>query len=132
MLDALIIVLVIVAIIGIGLLAAVFFELVKTLKILNIFFERTENKILPAIEELQGTLKNVKEITGEVNGMTKDLRQVTTAVGQMGSEIEQLAHLIGSTVVKAKANIGGFKAGFSTAFGILKTNVFKKGGNNEY
>jgi len=115
--------------IAIGVLIYVLLELRKSLKQTNEFLARTEEAVLPAIEELQAALKNVKEITDEVNGMTRDIRQVTTAVGRIGDQAGDLADIITDANVKIKANIGGIRAGFQTAFGVLKENFLRKGGS---
>jgi len=129
--DVFIIILLIVSSAAIAVLIYVLFELRRSLRETNKFLQRTEEAVIPAIEELQATLKNVKEITDEINGMTRDVRQVTSAVGQIGDQVGELADIITDANVKIKANIGGFRAGIQTALGVLKDNLFKKGGSNE-
>jgi uncharacterized protein YoxC len=129
--ETFVIVLLIVAAIALGALTVVLMELRKTVRRMNDFLEKAEGVVIPAAEEIQQTMRHVKDITGEVSGMTKDVRQVTSAVGKVGGEIEELAGLIDTTVVKARANIGGIKAGFQTAVSVLIKNMLRKGGNSD-
>ena len=112
---------------ALGTLVLVFLELRKMIRKFDNFMEKTESAVLPTMEELQGTLRNVRSISGEVNGMTQDIRKVTTAVGLVSEEIEDLADTLKDVTLKTRASIEGIKAGFSTAVGVLKSGLFRKG-----
>lgn len=129
--EALIIILLLLSVAAVAVFIYVLLDLRKSLARTNEFLKKTEESLIPALDELQSSLKNINQITGEINGMTEDLRQVTTAVTIVGSQVEELAGVLNSANVKLKANIGGIKAGFVTALGVLRDNIFRKGGSDE-
>lgn len=111
-------------------LTYVLVETRKTVKNLTSALSDIERSLVPALEELKGTLANTREITGNINGITGDIRQVSEAVGHAGEELEEIVELLGEVKVKARANIGGLKAGFRAAYEILTDNFARKGGRS--
>jgi ABC-type transporter Mla subunit MlaD len=105
-------------------------ELRKTTKHITATMAEFQTALLPILEELKGTLANIREVTGNINEMAGDIRHVTEAVGRAGEELEEVVGLVDDVKLKAKANIGGLKAGFRAAFEILTNNFARKGGQS--
>lgn len=125
--DVLVIILLILSGLAMGALIVLILDVRKSLKRLDDFMGKTEEALIPTMNELRATLSNVKEITEEVNGMTADIRKVTSSVSQISGEIGQIAGLLEAVSVKTRANIGGIRAGLQAAFWVLKKNLFGKG-----
>lgn len=103
-------------------------EMRRTAKKTAEFMNAAEKTLLPALEELGGLLKNLRETTESINRMASDAREVTSALSEASKGVRGMAALLEDTSSKIRNNALGIKAGLRAAFEVLTRNILKGGG----
>lgn len=105
-------------------------ELRKTIATLR---RTTEERLNPALDELQIVLKNVNGITGNVNEVTEDVKRLSKSVGEIGDTVSGINALVGSVGSSAAVRAVSFRAGVKAAAAYLVTHLMsrKKGVGDE-
>lgn len=100
-------------------LAAVLIELKRTIISLR---KTTEERINPTIDDLQNTIKNVKDITGDVN----KIKEISGAIGRRtgAGAVCEIVHDMFPEVFNKLISL---KTGAIAAIGYFLTNLLKKG-----
>jgi uncharacterized protein YoxC len=112
-----------------GFIISLIIELKKTAYSLREFLTRGEESIKLTLEELQATLKSMRNISDDINDVTADIKIFSGSVRDVGKNINNLSNLIEDVASSATVKASGLKVGISTALGVLLNNLFsKKGG----
>ncbi|MBI5207404.1 MAG: DUF948 domain-containing protein [Candidatus Firestonebacteria bacterium] len=90
------------------------------------FRKTTEEKIDPILDELQGTLKNTKDITSNVNEIVVDVKELSHSINEVSKNINVINGLIKGANSKVTIKILSFKAGIMAALESLTNNLMKK------
>jgi uncharacterized protein YoxC len=89
----------------------------------------TEEKLNPALNELELNLKILRDISDDVNVVTSDIRKFSGSI----SDVAESLNMVTDSMVKIRSTtvlkIISLKVGIAAALGYLLTNVRKKGDN---
>ena len=96
----------------------------RTSERVNEFVRNTEGNVNTTLQELSGTLENLRKISGNVSAVTEDVRQISNSVASLEKSMrESLVYLRDSLGSAAEANIAGLKAGITTGVATLVRNL---------
>jgi len=115
----------------VGFLISLIIELKKTARALREWLKTTEELTRPTFEELQQSLKSVRDVSDDINTVTTDIKTFSGALKDTGQNIKTLSTLLeqvtSSTLIKAS----GLRAGIRTALEVLLSNIFLKKGDRQ-
>lgn len=112
-----------------GFIISLIIELKKTAYSLREFLTTREESIKPTLEELQATLKSIRNISDDIDDVTSDIKIFSGSVRDVGKNINNLNNLIEDVASSATVKASGLKVGIRTALEVLLNNLFsKKGG----
>ncbi len=112
-----------------GFIVSLIIELKKTTSSFREFLNTTEESIKPAMEELQQTLKSIRNVSDSINDVTDDIKTFSVSVRNIGDNVSRVSKLIESVTLSTVIKASGLKVGIMTALDILLNNLFsKKGG----
>lgn len=86
----------------------------------------TEEKLNPALDELQEVLKNVNGITGNVNEVTEDVKRFSRSVGEIGDTVSGINALVGTVGSSATVRAMSLQAGIKAALAYLVTHLMSR------
>ncbi len=104
------------------------FEIKKTLERFNLFMDRTEGQLLPTMEELRGTLNNMKAITEDVESVTHNVREISTVLEDTTKTLYGVRDFLYNIQKETNATIAGLREGFKTGLMVFFKNLTTKGG----
>lgn len=118
-----------------GFIAGVFFVIAIFLIPLIIELKRTimqlrismEEKLNPALDELQMTLKSLRNISDNVTGITADVKSLSKSVSDVGQTVSLINGLISNFSSTTAIKIMSLRSGIMAGIGYLLTNLIKKG-----
>lgn len=113
----------------VGFLISLIIELKKTARALREWLKTTEELTRPTFEELQQSLKSIKNVSDDINTVTTDIKTFSVALKDTGQNIKTLSTLIEQVTSSTLIKVSGLRAGIRTALEVLLSNIFlKKGG----
>lgn len=89
----------------------------------------TEEKLNPALDELNLTLKSLRNVSDNVNGITADVRTLSKSVGDVGQSITSVNALVTGFSTSTAIKVMSLRAGIMAALQYAVTNLLKKGAN---
>jgi uncharacterized protein YoxC len=113
-------------VVAVAVFIRVMIELSGVAKNLKEFIKSTEVTLNPALEELQLTLKSVRNVTDNVTQVTEDVREVSCSIRDVGRNVKQVSDLIEDVTSLTVGRVSGLKAGISTAIEVLVKNLFSR------
>ncbi|MBA4417018.1 MAG: hypothetical protein C0392_03765 [Syntrophus sp. (in: bacteria)] len=87
--------------------------------------KKTEDSLLPALEELQLTMKSIRKVTDNIGVVTEDVQVFSGSVRQIGDNIRQVSQLVEDVSISSAVSIIGLKAGVKAASAVLLKNIFR-------
>ncbi len=103
----------------------VLMELKADLAVIKESAQRTEESLVPLLDELQLTVKSLRTVTDNVGGVTEDVRVFSSSVREIGENVRQVSQLAEDFGRASALSITGLKVGVTTALGVLMKNMFK-------
>lgn len=98
----------------------------RSLATMDEFMKRTEDTLNPALEELQRSLRSVRNVTENITDMTDDVKTLTSSVREVGENIQQASRNIASLTTTSIAQTAGLKAGLKAGMQCLLSELLKK------
>jgi hypothetical protein len=94
----------------------------------NAFLANTEGNINAALEELKGTLQNLRKISGDIRAVTAEVRQISDTVTSLEKGMHGIYRYAADAAKEglgsaAGANIAGLKAGITTGVATLVKSI---------
>jgi uncharacterized protein YoxC len=86
---------------------------------------KTEESLIPLLQELQMTAKSLRTVTDNVGGVTEDVRVFSCSIREIGENVRQVSELVGNFGRTSALTVTGVKAGAITAIGFLLKNMFR-------
>lgn len=86
-----------------------------------------EDKLNPALDEMQSSLRNIHNISGTVNDITEDIRRFSGSVSEVGQTIRNISGLTENIGASMSIKALSLKTGVMTAIKFLLTNLLNKG-----
>jgi hypothetical protein len=87
----------------------------------------TEQKLNPAIVELQEMLKSVRQITNNVTVITEDVKQFSGSIQQVGKKISAVNTIIDAVSSSLTIKTLSMNAGVRAALSYFIANLSRKG-----
>jgi len=87
--------------------------------------KKTEDSLLPVLEELQLTMKSIRKVTDNIGAVTEDVQVFSGSVRQIGNSMRQVSQLVEDVSISSAVSIEGLKAGIKAACTVLLKNLFK-------
>jgi uncharacterized protein YoxC len=118
------------AIIAVCLLVQVFFlvpMLVELRRALVLLSKYMDDGLKPALQELQETLKSLRNVSDDVGGITSDVREVSKSVAGMAHTVSAINGLLEAVGSSASVRAAGLRAGIRAAIEYLARNLIRKG-----
>jgi uncharacterized protein YoxC len=109
--ETLLLLLVVIIALVSGFLISTLLEIKKAAKELGRFLKTAEGSILPAVEELTGTMESLKTTLHEISEVTRDIKTFSAAVGEVSGSVKEINMLLGHV----PAMISGVAAGIKSA-----------------
>jgi uncharacterized protein YoxC len=106
-------------------------ELRKTARSINEFLKTTEEFFNPTLEELQQTLRSIRNVSDNLNDATNDIKTFSGAVNDIGQHVRQISNIIEGVTSSTAIKASGLKVGIRTALGVLLSNLFSKKGEGK-
>lgn len=122
MTETLLIAIVVVLALVAGFLILVLLEMRKAFKELGVLIGTVEGTVKPTMQELNETMKSMREMSENINAISGDLRRVTSAVGDLGKNIDEVNKLIEDIPLR----VSGIRAGIRAALESLLLNLFSR------
>jgi uncharacterized protein YoxC len=92
----------------------------RTSERVGVFLANTEGNVNAALEELKGTLENMRKVIGDIGAVTADVRQISDTVAGLEKDIRGVYQYVKEGLGSAAgANIAGLKAGITTGVATL-------------
>jgi len=105
--------------------------LVEARKTILLLRKTTEDKLNPALEELQLTLKSLRNVSDTVNDITTDVRTLSQSVGDVGKALGAVNALVLGFSTSAAVKVISLRAGITAALNYLVMNFIRKGERHE-
>lgn len=86
-----------------------------------------EDRLNPALDEMQSSLKSIHNISDNVNDITEDIRRFSGSVSEVGQTIQSISGLAGNIGASMTVRALSMRAGIITAINFLLTNLMNKG-----
>jgi uncharacterized protein YoxC len=86
-----------------------------------------EDKLNPALDEMQSSLRSIHNISDNVNDITEDIRRFSGSVSEVGKTIHNISGLAGNIGPSMSIKVLSLRAGIMTAIKFLLTNLMNKG-----
>ena len=109
----------------------VMFELRTAVRALKDLIKTTECScapLKPTLEELQMTLKSVRDMTDNINGVAGDVRELSGSIKDVGEKVRHVSELVDDVTSLTVGRVSGLKAGINAAIEVLLKNLFRKRG----
>jgi|WetSurMetagenome_2_1015567.scaffolds.fasta_scaffold00054_25 hypothetical protein len=87
------------------------------------FCRHTDEKLMPALEETEKTLKSIRVVANDMGAITANMREVTDAVCEVAVNIRAVSSLVNDVREKVSLKTLGIKAGVQAALGMLLKNT---------
>lgn len=87
----------------------------------------TEEKLNPALDELQLNLKNLRNISGDINDVTSDVKTLSRSIKDAGHAVHKVTNMVEDVGTTASIRVISVKTGVRVALEYLISNLFKKG-----
>lgn len=114
-------------VVAVAVFVFVMIELRGAIKALKELIKTTDCSLKPTADELQLTLRSVRNITDNVTTVTEDVKVLSGSVRNLGRNVKQVSDLVddvtSSTVVRASA----IRAGVNAAIEVFLKNLFGRG-----
>lgn len=120
--DLFYIVIAVIAVVVSGFLIAALIEVRAAAREAATLLKTAETTIKPTMEELDETLKSLRNVSDQFGGVTEDVRQFSSAVSDVGGNIRDINKVIG--ILPARA--AWISAGIKAALKVLAGNIIKK------
>ncbi len=114
-----------------GYIISLIIELKKTINSVNVVLKSIEENLNPVLDELQLTLKSLRNISDDVNEVTSDVKVLSKSVKDIGTNISRASSFIGTAASLATIRASGLKAGLKTGLGFLISNIFSRIGGRK-
>lgn len=101
-------------------------ELRMAIKALREFINNTDCSLKPTLEELQLTLKGLRNITDNVTIVTEDVKELSGSVRDVGRNVRRVSDVIDGFSALTVARASGLRAGISAAAEVLLKNLFNR------
>lgn len=86
-----------------------------------------EDRLNPALDEMQSSLRSIHNISDNVNDITEDIRRFSGSVSEVGQTIQSISGLAGNIGASMTVRALSMRAGIITAINFLLTNLMNKG-----
>lgn len=106
-------------------------ELKKTINSVNVVLKSIEENLNPVLDELQLTLRGLRNISNDVNEVTSDVKVLSKSVKDIGVNISRASGFISTAVSLATIRVLGLKAGLKTGLAFLISNIFSRIGGRK-
>ena len=84
------------------------------------FLGNTEGSVKATLEELKGTVENIRKISNDAGEVTADIKQITNALHDLEKGIRNKLEYLNQTIASAaEANKAGLKAGVAAGVATL-------------
>jgi uncharacterized protein YoxC len=100
----------------------------KTLDSVKKFIETTENSLVPAVEEIQLTLRSVRKITDDTGAVTEDVKVLSASVREMGDSVKRINSVVNTALCASTSQVAGLKAGLKAGLVYFLKNMLSKDG----
>ncbi len=114
-----------------GYIISLIIELKKTINSVNVVLKSIEENLNPVLDELQLTLKGLRNISDDINEVTSDVKVLSKSFKDIGVNINRASSFIGTAASFASIRASGLKAGLKTGLGILISNIFSRIGGRK-
>jgi len=98
-------------------------EVKRTVKALNNFIEKTEEELNPSLRSLKETLDNLNKILDDIQTVTDGTRQVGENLKEISDKISSLIESIHDVKKEGRATIVALKAGIREGVKVLIRNL---------
>lgn len=105
--------------------------LVEARRTILLLRKTTEEKLNPALEELQYTLRSLRNVSDTVSDITSDVRMLSQSVGDVGKSLGSVNALVQGFSTSAAVKVISLRAGITAALNYFIVNFIKKGEKNE-
>ena len=86
-----------------------------------------EDRLNPALDEMQSSLRSIHNISDNVNDITEDIRRFSGSVNEVGQTIHSLSGLAGNLGSSMSVKALSLRTGISAGIKFLLTNLMNKG-----
>ncbi|OGW33363.1 MAG: hypothetical protein A2X59_05390 [Nitrospirae bacterium GWC2_42_7] len=86
-----------------------------------------EDRLNPALEEMQSSLKSIHNISDNVNDITEDIRRFSGSVSEVGQTIHSISGLAGNMSSSMSIKALSLRTGIIAGIKFLLTNLMNKG-----
>lgn len=107
---------------------SVILQIKKTAKSIEDFLKTTEGSLTPLLSALRETAERLNRITEGVEGSVKDIRHLTGSVCEIGKVIEDVNNLVRQTGASFAIKVASIGVGIKTGLNVLVKGLIKKGG----
>lgn len=114
-----------------GYIVSLIIELKKTINSVNIVLKSIEENLNPVLDELQLTLKGLRNISDDINEVTSDVKVLSKSVKDIGVNINRASSFIGTAASLVSIRASGLKAGLKTGLSFLISNIFSRIGGRK-
>jgi uncharacterized protein YoxC len=87
----------------------------------------SEEKLDPALAELEENLKNLRNITDDINDVTGEVRQLSNSIGEVGRTVNSVKGFVDDISSSGSIRASSIKTGLRVGVQYLLTNLIKKG-----
>ena len=111
----------------IGIIAIrVLLELRRDLEMLRQATKKTEDSLLPVLQELQKSLESVRHVSDNVYSVTEDARSLSSSVRALGENVKQISDAVASVAESGAVTAAGLKLGVKAALTYFFKNFPKR------
>ncbi len=104
---------------GVIFFIVVMLELRNTVRNLNDLIRNIESRLNPAIEELQQTLRSLRNVSDNITGVTEDVRVLSGSVRKIGEDARRVSGFIEEVTSSAVVRVSGWRAGITAALQVI-------------
>jgi len=104
----------------------VLIELRRDLEMVRQATRKTEESLLPVLQELQRSLESVRHVSDNVYTVTEDARALSSSVRKLGENVMQISDAVASVAESGAVTAAGLKLGVRAAVTYFLKNFPKR------
>lgn len=113
-------------IVFVGVLITLVVELKSSLRSVNEFLKMAEGTLKPTLEELQLSLKSIRNVTDNITVVTEDVKVLSGSVRNVGDNVRQVTNLIGNVTTGSVIKASSLRVGITTAATVLLKGLLSR------
>lgn len=113
--------------VAVGVFVFVMVEIRNSSRAITDFIKTTEDKIIPAIEELQESLKSIRKAADGITMISDDLRQISGSVTKTVENVKSITEITEEIASGMTIKVFSLRAGIRAALEALLKNLLSRG-----